>query len=281
MKQRLALLCSGQGGQHLRMFERTQPQKKILNEQLFVNRYAQPLIVEATLGNWEALKNKLPEPDLVLGYSIGELTAYAVAGAIQPEEAIQLAVKRAEWMDKCPQGGLLALSGCPKALLKDYPVEIAIDNGHGHYVVGGLTPDLASLESALKKKEIKATRLPVEVASHTSWMAPASHAFVRELEKTSFRTPRFPILSTITGELVTTKEKMVALLSRQISETIHWADCYPILKEKGVAIALELGPGAQLSRMMRKAYFGLACRSVEEFRSFEGVISWINRRFFC
>ena len=108
-RARLLLLCPGQGDQHPDMFNlaRTSGAASSLLDQLavraegdiFANRNAQPLIVAATLGMWEAVRDFAPTPALVAGYSIGELSAYGVAGAITPEQAVTLAAQRAQWMD--------------------------------------------------------------------------------------------------------------------------------------------------------------------------------------
>jgi [acyl-carrier-protein] S-malonyltransferase len=45
--------------------------------------------------------------------------------------------------------------------------------------------------------------------------------------------------------------------------------------EAGITVALELGPGAALSRMLRAVRADIACRSVAEFRSLEGITSWL------
>jgi [acyl-carrier-protein] S-malonyltransferase len=48
--------------------------------------------------------------------------------------------------------------------------------------------------------------------------------------------------------------------------------------ESGVTVALELGPGASLSRMLRTRHPDLPCRSVSEFRSIEGIVAWVERQ---
>ena len=79
-RSRLLLLCSGQGGQHAHMFDlaRTSASAAALLDGLsaampqvfdgtdiYANSSAQPLIVAATLGMWEAIRQFAPQPALV------------------------------------------------------------------------------------------------------------------------------------------------------------------------------------------------------------------------
>src|SRR5262245_49494814 len=109
MRNRLLILCPGQGGQHAAMFDlpRSDVRSAAMLDGLalswdgdiFSNQRAQSLIVAAGLAMWEALRAHCPAPALVAGYSIGELTAYGVAGALDPSTAVALAQQRAQLMD--------------------------------------------------------------------------------------------------------------------------------------------------------------------------------------
>jgi len=48
--------------------------------------------------------------------------------------------------------------------------------------------------------------------------------------------------------------------------------------EAGVTVALEMGPGAALARMLQARHPQIACRSVAEFRSLDGIHSWLGRQ---
>ena len=45
--------------------------------------------------------------------------------------------------------------------------------------------------------------------------------------------------------------------------------------EAGATAFLELGPGRALSQMVAGAYPGVATRSLDEFRTLEGVRAWL------
>ncbi|NHZ32740.1 ACP S-malonyltransferase [Massilia rubra] len=297
MTQGLFIMCSGQGGQHAGMFDlaRTNPAAAALLDQagirldtatLFDNAAAQPSIVAAALAVWEALRAHLPTPMLAAGYSIGEVAAWSVAGALAPLDAIALSRVRATAMDDAARAGpgqaLVAISGMAiekaAALLAQYGYEIAIVNGYDACIAGGLASDLAALGDAVAAEGAKLQRLPVAVASHTSLMAPARPAFDAALQSLRFATPACPVLGGVGALALHTKTQAMDELSRQLVQTIRWSDCMDAAAEAGVTVALELGPGSALARMMQARHPRIACRSVADFRSIDGVAAWVGRQ---
>lgn len=308
MAARLAILCPGQGGQHPGMFDlalsdpataqalagwgveqlaglapQALPQSPAA---LHDNRVAQPLVVAATLAMWQALRADLPAPALVAGYSIGELAAYGVAGALAPAEVVGLAARRAALMDGCvkpdqPQG-MLAVSGLDEtalqALLPEGAAYPAIETGEASFIIAGLRDALATVEREVDRRGLHATRLPVTVASHTPLMHAAARGFRPLLEAAAWSEPAFPLLSGTSANRVQGRDQALQALTRQIETTIRWSACMDAIAEAGVTVALELGPGAALSRMLRERHPGIETRSVAEFKSLAGIKAWMTRR---
>ena len=306
MSGRLALLCPGQGAQQPGMFDLARgdpaaaalldamiaaagldaPLDAVLADDalLFANRHAQPLMVAATLANWKALERDLPEPAIVAGYSIGEVAAYAVAGALAPVDAVALAHRRAGLMDAClgatSRQALLSMSGLPvgtmEALVQRHDFYSAIVTGDDSMIAGGRADGVAALSQALSAAGARTGLLPVAVASHTPFMAAAVAPLAAELELV-LANPEVPVLSGISGERITQRARAIAHLSRQVAEPILWRDCMDALVESGITVALELGPGAGLSRMLQARHPQIATRSVADFRSLDGVRAWLTR----
>jgi len=307
MRSRLALLCPGQGAQGPAMFDMArsdaataalldswlasagleQPLETILADPglLFTNRMAQPLIVAATLATWTALGSIAAQPAIVAGYSIGELTAYAVAGALAPGDAVRLARRRAGLMDAClqdaPLQALVAVSGIATgetaAIARLHGFHPAIDTAEDSLIVGGPLDARAALLQAVAAAGGRATALPVEVASHTPFMANAVAPFASLLREQGWRAPQAPVISGITAEPIYAADKAIEHLSRQLAEPIRWREGMDALAEAGVTVALELGPGAALARMLQSRHPGIACRSVADFRSLDGVRTWLEK----
>ena len=299
-QSRLLLLCPGQGGQHAQMFDlaRTSASAAALLDRLsaampqtfdgadiYVNRNAQPMIVAATLGMWEAIRNFTPQPALVAGYSIGELSAYGVAGAFDAATATGLAARRAQLMDAClamhPDQALLALSGLNSRRLEElatsHAFHISIEAGDDACIAGGLVQTAQALEAAVVAAGGRCTRLPVEVASHTPFMRDAVRPFAELLRQAEFGPMAAPVLAGISASAVDSKEPAVDLLSRQMAEKIRWLACMDACAEAGITYALELGPGSALTKMLQARHPHINTRSIADFRTLDGIRKWLDR----
>jgi [acyl-carrier-protein] S-malonyltransferase len=286
MNGRLLLLCPGQGGQHAGMFDlaRTHAGARDFLDRcavpanaaaLFDNRVAQPAIVAATLAMWLALRDTLPAPALVAGYSIGELAAYAVAGALQPEDTVRLAGARAALMDAAAVGqqGLAAISGVTVESVRRQ-IDVAIVTGIDSCIAGGMRAQLDALAATWPAARVQL--LPVAIASHTPRMQAAVAPFARLLAGRLAK-PRCPVLAGVDATRVLTPDVAIDRLSRQLAETIEWAACMDAMAEAGITAALELGPGAALARMLQARHPHIACRSVADFHTLGGVKAWVER----
>jgi [acyl-carrier-protein] S-malonyltransferase len=249
---------------------------------LFANATAQPVVCAAELATWAALRALLPVPRAVLGYSLGELAAYGCAGALPPEAAVLLAVRRAGLMDRAaPEGGgLVGLRGLPlaraEALAAEAGAEVAIVNGPDHCVVGGPGAALARIERrAAEEGAGTVQRLPVGVPAHTGLLAAAVGPFAEALDRSALRDPAVPVLAGISGAPVRTRAAAIAALSAQLARRLEWARCLGVAAEMGCTVLLELGPGSALSKMAAETLPEVRARSVEEFRSLEGVARWV------
>jgi len=297
----LAILCPGQGGQHPAMLDLAlgsprgeevvrraaaalgwDPVARVRSAgaALFANAAAQPLVCLAELATWAALREALPAPLVFAGYSLGELAAYGCAGALEPEETVALAARRAELMDAAapPGSALLALRGLPLAragaLVAEAGAEVAIVNGPDHCIAGGTGAALDLLERRAQAAGATAIRLPVCVPAHTRLLAAAVAPFADALARSALADPALPVLAGITGAPVRTRAEAIAALAGQLARPIEWARCLAAAAEMGCTVFLELGPGSALARMAAKALPHAASRSVAEFRTLAGVARW-------
>ena len=298
----LALLCSGQGAQHAAMVERagSSPAARVVMaaasaalgrdvveaagaDGRFGNAQAQPLLCAATLAQWQVLREALPVPLLVAGYSIGELAAHAVAGSIDTTGCLHLAAQRARAMDQASpaDAGLQAVLGLTRDALQPlceaHGTFIAIANGSDHFIVGGRWPALQALAAQAQTRHAEIRPLPVHVPAHTPLLVDASATFADALAEAGLSAPHLPLLAGIDARLVRDAAVARHSLAAQLSQTIEWAQVMRQAFERGARVFLQLGPGTALARMVASAYPCCEVRAVEEFQHLDGAAAWVHR----
>ncbi len=245
-------------------------------ERLFKNAIAQPLICALELAAVAALAGDADRASVCAGYSIGELAAHGFAGTIDIPDVLRLARLRAEAMDAVTDTPPLmaALRGAVPLPLPD-GAHVAIRNGPDRIVIAGRAEAVREACDRAEAAGAAVTMLPVRVASHTPLVAGAAPVFRRALEAVPLRAPNRRVLAGIDGAPVLSRQRAIDTLTRQISETVDWAACMDGLAESGSSAALELPPGTNLSRMLRDR--GETARAFEEFRSIDGIRTWLAR----
>ena len=299
----LALLCSGQGTQHPGMFRLTgdcaaaepvfaaasvllgaDPRDWVQTADpaaMRRNRPAQILCVTQALAARRLIAAALPERFLATGYSVGQVSAWGIAGLLEDEALLALAARRAELMDRTggEHDGLVSVRGLPRhrvealARLKD--VEIAITNPGDGYILGGRAEATEAFrDAALEAGAVRSTLLAVSVASHTSRLAAAVPGLRDAIAAADPRAPGGPVtlIDGLEGATLFTRDKAIDTLSRQIAEPVRWDACLAALAERGATAYLELGPGRALADMA-----GTAARSIEDFASADGLLDWLRR----
>ena len=300
----LAILCSGQGAQHPAMLDMIAEHpsatdvikageavlgwklREVLRQgdKIFHNAIAQPLICITQLALWTTLRQDAPKPVAFCGYSVGELGAYACAGALEAAELARIAAARAALMDQAAsatRGGLIAIKGSRRdeveRVCTGQRAWIAIAISEEEFVIGGEEVALAKLGKTFSERGAKMTRLKVGLASHTPLLSEAVQPFRALLEASSLAAPIAPVVAGIDGAWVLRRDIAVGKLALQLDRTIEWAGCMDMLYERGCRVFLELGPGRALARMAQSRFGDVDARAVDDFRSLEGVSSWLAK----
>ncbi|MCJ2012380.1 acyltransferase domain-containing protein [Methylobacterium sp. J-076] len=304
----LAILLSGQGGQHPGMFDLTaeRPEAQAVfaaarpllggtdprdvaraGEGLHGNRTGQVLCCVAALAGWSVIAAGKPGRAIVAGYSIGDLAAWGVAGRFDAATVLRLAAARAEAMDAASgEGfGLAGIRGIGLPALEPlthrHGCHLAIRNAADSAVVGGPREALDALcREATAAGAQRAVLLPVETPSHTPLLAAASGRFrallaEAELHRPPPAAPR--LLSGLDGAAVFQPQAGLDKLAAQISHTLDWAACLDACGEYGADCVLELGPGHALATMAQAALPEARVHALDAFRSVDGVLDWIRR----
>ena len=197
----------------------------------------------------------------VAGLSLGEITAHAAGGTFDFGTGLKLVQRRAEFMDQAcaaTLGGMAAMIGGlendVRQLAADEDVDIANVNAPDQIVISG---QLAKVEAAVgvaKEYGIRrAMMLNVAGAYHSRLMESAYEKLGAVLQDVPIESPRFPVISNVTGMEVTTPAEIRRALQDQVTGTVRWFDCVKRLIDLGCNYFIELGPGSVLAALLRRA----------------------------
>ena len=254
-------------------------------EELHANKLGQILCCTQAMAAWAVLNDVVGRPLVVAGYSVGELAAWGVAGMLDVEQVIGLAVTRASAMDDATTeaSGLAAIRGLTRRqlepLCRAHECHIAIINGRDQVLVGGARGSLeAFITDADAHGAQRAALIPVAIASHTPLLHGASERFRSALAtvRVAGEVPSgVRLLSGVDGQAVFNVRAGLDKLALQMQQTIDWAACMDACRGAGVAKVLELGPGNGLVRLMREVMPDGQVHGVSEFRSLDGLRRWL------
>jgi [acyl-carrier-protein] S-malonyltransferase len=209
------------------------------------------------------------------GLSLGEMTAHAAAGTFDFATGLKLVQRRGELMDEAcaaTSGAMAAMIGADenavRALAADADVDVANINAPGQVVVSG---ERAKIEAAIgmaREHGIRrATLLNVAGAYHSRLMETAYRKLGEALVDLPMATPRFAVISNVTGEEVKTPEEIRRTLQDQVTGTVRWVDCMERLAALGSDFFIELGPGGVLAGLLQRTRKGADVISVSNTES--------------
>jgi len=218
---------------------------------------AQPLIVASSIAAYRALFRDSPVAG-VLGHSVGEFAAAAIAGVISDELAIRLVAIRARAMAMAaaehPTSMAAILGGDPTEVILvvgELGLEIANHNGAGQLVAAGDKSKIATLVASPPAKT-RVIELKVAGAFHTNYMDAARLELKEAVAQVAATDPIMKLWSNVDGQLCGSGQSFIDSLVSQVTAPVRWDLCMANLPEDNFDF-VELPPAGALTGLVKRA----------------------------
>ena len=242
------------------------------DEAINETRYAQPAIFSLQTALTRLWRSWGVEPVAALGHSLGEYAAAHASGVLSLADAIRLVAERGRLTQELGDGGAMAAVLARHDVVEaevarsEGALEIAAWNGPENVVIAGPVAAVETAIARLRAAGIEAKRLRVSYAAHSRLVTPALPAFSRILETATFKSPRFTLVSNVSGKVAGADEMSRSeYWTAQIREPVRFTQAMETLAGLGVTHFVEIGPhpvllgmGARLHSRRRTRLVALA-----------------------
>lgn len=236
-------------------------------------RDAQLAVLVTSLVCWEAVRaSSEVEPAVFAGHSLGQVTALIASGAVDFDDGIRFAARRAELTQEAANthpGRMIACIGADTDQAEKTcgaapdACWIANDNAPGQIVLAGTPEGIEVATEAARDAGIRRV-LPLDVggAFHTPLMNEASVALTAELTDVTFGTGSAPVVSNEDATAYNDADGWRDRLARHVVRPVRWRAVMDTLVESGADPWLEVGHGSMLAGLARRGAKGVDVRGI-------------------
>lgn len=246
---------------------------------------AQPALLAHSAAVWAVVQSAIqPVLRAAAGHSLGEFSAYHVAGAFSAAAAARIVRQRGLLMYQegiTRPGAMAAILGtlavpiddiCRQASQEAALVVPANYNSPEQTVISG---EVAGVERAMiLAREAGAKRclpLPVSGAFHSPLMAAAAAGLAAVLHDSTMQDASVPVYANVNGHAVRKAGSAMTLLVQQLTAPVQWTlVMHNLARDYPDALFVEVGTGGVLTGLARRIVPGLntlSCGSVSEVES--------------
>jgi len=247
--------------------------------------YLQPLITSVSLAYWKLLCSEGFNFDIVLGHSLGEITALAGAGILSETDCVQIATFRGQVMDEsadlCSGGGMAVVLFSDEQTIANAIVQYGLDNSlfianynaPNQTVVSGDLPSLESFsEKYTKDHPAKIQKIDVAGPWHTPFISYGREKYLQWADKKEFSSPRLQFIMNGTSDFASQNENFLLRTADQLILPVYWYQSLrKVVEHFTGARVIEVGPGKILSGLIRANKLQKSFSTIESVNSLESL----------
>ncbi len=255
------------------------------NDDINVTEYTQPALVTACMIITKAILDAGVKPDVAGGLSLGEYCAISVAGGMSFFDAVRLTRIRGNLMSNtvpAGEGTMAAVIGLAPDVIESViskfdGVTMANFNCPGQIVITGKTESVVAAIPELQAAGAKrALQLNVSGPFHSPMLKPAGEALRAELDKAEIGDLEIPYIANATAKFVDNKDQVRDLLEVQVSSPVKWEQSLLEMKDNGVDVFVEIGPGKTIAGFVKKTCPEIPVINVSTVDDVEACVAALN-----
>ena len=222
----------------------------------------QPCIVTTSIAALESFKSELNiSPDYTAGHSLGEYCAMYASGVMSLETTLRAIQKRADLMGQTKGGAMAAILNAPEGSVEEAIkeassvgyVDVANYNSPVQVVITGDEAAVAKAgEILLAKGARRVVPLAVSGAFHSKFMENAGKEFEGFVKDLELNNAIVPVITNVDASATSEASEFKKKMPRQIYSSVHWTQTIQKMREEGVEIFIEIGPGKVLAGLNKK-----------------------------
>ncbi|SHJ56428.1 ACP S-malonyltransferase [Parasporobacterium paucivorans] len=252
------------------------------DEELAMTANTQPCMFTVELAAAAALMEAGINPDVLAGFSLGEVAALTASEAVDFETGFRLVIRRGELMADAAGRVDSAMAAVVKLTNEKvnelcsgyehvYPVNY---NCPGQVTVAGLKTELDQFKEDVKAAGGRAIPLKVAGGFHSPFMEEAAEEFGKVLEQEEIHPAKITLYSNYTARPYEGDYRK--LLKAQICNPVRWQQIIQDMIDEGVDMFIEVGPGKVLSGFIGKISGDVRVLHVEDAESLQETIKEVK-----
>ena len=243
----------------------------------------QPCLFTVEMAAAQALIGQGVTPDMVAGFSLGELAALTITGGVDFESGIKMVTHRGKLMQDAAEkvdSAMIAVMKLDTAKVEElcaaYPEAYPVNyNCPGQTVVAVKRVSLEGLREAVKAAGGRAMPLKVSGGFHSPFMAEAAEQFNAYLQDVKFSRFKVPLYSNYTARPY--DQDCRELLTKQICNPVRWQELVENMIADGADTFIELGPGDVLCGLIRRIDKSVRTYHVEDWDGLDSTAREVKK----
>ena len=199
---------------------------------------------------WESLG---VTPSVVIGHSVGEVSALYAAKVLSASDALFLVGQRAKLLDRRTEANVCGMMAVRRSLeslreiIEDHQLDIACINGPEDTVLAGRKDSLSAAAKRLKADGYKSLVLDLTHGYHSQQMDAISEEYEKLARGVVFQKPKVPVISPLLTRVIEDKGTLNGLyMARATRETVNFMGAIRAAQQSKAVeektVWLELGP---------------------------------------